>query len=170
MIQNEETKFKAAVSESLAQRVGSVTNFIVNRENSQHDFNLNGQYNIIDTPYYLGDGYISYPWAFEIVDVIMYLGDATGTSGFTELDIKWTDDTESVSYTTIFSTKPKAAPTAVPYSSVRIGQTKTGWTPAVLSKSTFAAYDKLRVDVTDAMGGPVNGVYLKLFIRPRDPA
>jgi len=147
--------------------MGSVNNFIVNRENTQHDFNLNGRYNIITPPFFFPDGFMSYPWAFEIVDVHMMIGDV-GTSGFTELDLKWTNDTESLSYASMFTTKPKAGPTAAAYSSIRVGQTKTGWTAPVLSKTTFDAYDKIKADITDVMGGPVSGVYLKIYVRPRD--
>ena len=168
LIQQEETKFQAAVSESVMSRVGSMNNFLANRENSQHDFNLNGKFNIIATPYQFGDGYITYPWPWEIVDVFLFTGELVGTSGTSEIDVKWIAE-GGVSYASIFSTTPKFTSSASPNRWVRIGQVVTGFTAPVLSKSTFDAYDTLRLDVLQTTVGDVNGLFVKIFVRPRDP-
>jgi hypothetical protein len=170
IMQQEETKFNSAVSESLVSRMGAVTNFIVNRELTQHDFNLNGKYNIIPAPYQFGDGYITYPFPFEIVDVMLFTGEAVGTSGTTEIDVKWKPES-SGSFATIFSTTPKVTGSSPINRFVRVGGPGvTGMNRPVLSKTTFNAYDYLRLDVLQHRAGNVNGIFLKIFVRPRDPA
>jgi len=168
LIQQEETKFQAAVSESVMSRVGAVNNFIVNRENSQHDFNLNGAYNIFAPPFYFGDGYITYPWPFEIVDVLLFTGETIGTSGTTEVDLKWKPEIGGT-YQSIFSTTPKFDTTAAINDFTRQGKVSTGFIAPVLSKSQFDAFDVLKLDVLQTISGPVNGLFVKVFVRPRDP-
>lgn len=164
-IQVEETKPQAALSESLMTRLGAAINFVNKRQLTQHDFNLLGCYNIVEVPNNGIDGFITYPFAFEIYDIQVMSGDDNGTSGTTELDLKWAAD-GSTSFASIFSTTPKFTSAAAAFSSIRPGQTVTGWTAPVLSKTTFAAYDKIRLDLLQAVAGDPQHCYVKLFIRP----
>lgn len=169
-IQQEETRFQAAVSESTMSRVGAGINFINTAQMTQHDFNLNGRFNIIVAPYQFGDGYITYPYAFEIVHCMLFTGEDVGTGGTTEIDIKWAPEDGSSPYASIFSTTPKFTSAASPNTMVRNGGPgQTGMTAPILSKSQFDAYDVLRLDVLQTTTGPVNGVFVKLFIRPINP-
>jgi hypothetical protein len=164
MIQQEETKPQAAVTESVMSRVGGGINFINTRHYYVKEYCLNGKYNLF-LPNYSVDGFFTYPWNFELTDIIVKLGDATGSSGLSELDIKWKPET-SGTWQSIFSTTPKWTSAAPVDSSVRIGVTRTGWTAPVLSKTQFDAYDLLRLDVLQGLVGNVNSVFLNIFSRP----
>lgn len=168
IIQQEETRAQAATSESVFQRVGAGINFINTRQFDQKDFILNGPYNIIPSPQLGVDGPITYPWNFEIVDVLVYVGDVVGSGGITEFDIKWKPEIGGT-FQSIFSTTPKIAPAAAPFDFTRIGKVATGLTAPVLSKSTFAPYDTLRLDIVQAMTGTVNSSFVKVFMRPVNP-
>jgi len=170
LIQQEEARYKSAVSEALLTRVGASMNFIMNRELVMDTFNLNGQYNIMVTPFSWGDGFISYPYPFEIVEVMLMAGSDVGDSGVTEIDLKWKAE-EGDTYATIFSTTPKFTYEADPFEFTHISApTKTGFTKPVLSKTQFDAFDVVRIDVLQALVGlHVEGAFLKVFSRPRDP-
>lgn len=165
MIQQEETRSQAAVSESTMTRVGEGINFINTRHVYAESWKLNGKYNIVATPNEYQDGYITYPFAYEIIDVMFFNGEAVGSGGDTELDILWRPD-NSLVWASIFTTTPAADSTSSPGDSIRVGQTKTGLTAPVLSKSTFAAYDVLRCDLLTAMTGNPQNAELKIWIRP----
>lgn len=165
MIQQEETRAQAAVSESTMSRVGSSVNFINTKHIYQHDWNLNGRYNIVTPPNLALDSYITYPFPYEILEFMVFSGDAMGSSGITELDVKWKPEL-SGTYQSIFSTTPKLTSAAGAFESIRQGQTRTGWTAPVLSKTQFDAYDILRLDLLQAQAGNPNGVFAKVWIRP----
>lgn len=165
MIQQEETRSQAAVSESTMTRVGEGMNFINTRHVYSESWKLNGQYNIVATPNAYQDGYITYPFPFQIIDVMFFNGEVVGSGGDTELDILWRPD-NSLVWNSIFTQTPQADSTSSPYDSIRIGQTKTGLTAPVLFKSTFAAYDVLRCDLLTAMTGQPQNAELKIWIRP----
>ena len=168
MIQIEETRSQAAVSESVMTRVGGGINFINTAHVYQHSWKLNGFYNVGGAPNLALDGYITYPYAFEIVDVFLFNGSVIGSSGTTEVDVKWKPEL-SGAYQSIFSTTPKADSTSAAFGHIRIGQTATGFTAAVLDKSTFDPYDVLRFDLLQAMAGDPEGLELKTWIRPISP-
>lgn len=165
ILQQEEVRSQAALSEATMARFGQMANFLALYELAQHDFNLNGRYNILATPYQFADGYITYPFPFEIVDILLFNGEVNGSSGTTEIDVKWKPEA-SGSFATIFSTTPKFAFNGAANSFCRIGSAPANFTSPVLSKSTFAAYDYLRLDVLTACVGDVRGVFAKVFIRP----
>jgi hypothetical protein len=164
MIQQEETKPQAAVTESVMSRVGGGINFINTRHYYIKEACLNGKYNII-VPNTSIDGCFTYPWAFEIVDVIVKLGSANGSGGTSEVDIKWKPETFG-SFASIFSTTPKWTSSAVADGTVRIGVTRTGFTAPVLSKTTFDAYDILRVDLLQAVTGSPESFSVTIYTRP----
>ena len=164
MIQQEETKPQAAVTESVLSRVGGGINFINTRHVYQHDWNLNGQYSSILITQGM-DSIITYPFAFEIADVALIVGAQNGSSGQAEVDIKWRPE-NSGSFQSIFSTTPKFTYQASPFSQVRIGLAVPFMTTPTLSKTTFSAYDQIRMDLLTAPSGDVEGLFLKVWIRP----
>lgn len=164
-IQQEETKSQAAVSESTMSRVGAGINFVNKRHYYNHDFNLNGKYNIV-APQNGIDGFLTYPFPFEILAVVLKTGDNPGTGGTSEFDLKWAPITGGV-YQSIFSVTPKYTPAAGAHAAVVTGGTTAGMTAPVLSKTQFDAYDIIRLDTLQHVTGPVDSAFLKVFIRPR---
>jgi hypothetical protein len=170
IIQQEETKFQAAVSEGTMSRMGASVNFINVRQMDQHNFNINGNYGGFVALATVGDGFMTYPYPFEIVQVSIFSGPVVGTGGATELDIKWKPETGGA-YASIFSTTPKFGLTgsglpAVLQSARNDGPAVTSFTLPVLSKTQFAANDILICQLVAAMSGNPNGASLKLFVRP----
>lgn len=167
-IQTEETTAQAATSESVFTRVGATNNFLAERELDQKDFNLNGLYNIIMINSDC-DGKITYPYPFEIVTLGIYNGSINGSSGLTELDVKWKPQ-NSGAFSSIFTTTPKFTSAAAADSSCFVGQSVAGFTAPVLLKTTFAAYDQLRIDILQTVVGTVDYAGIKIFSRPiNDP-
>lgn len=167
-IQIEETKFRAALAQSLFSRLGAAINFINKRHDYQHDWHLNGPYNIIPAPQLKIDGIITYPHNFSITDVMLIIGSLnSGTSGVTEVDIKWKPE-NSGAWQSIFSTTPKFTYQAAADATIRVGQTVANMTAPVLSKTNFDAYDQLKLDVLQqVVGDNIEGLFFKLFLRPR---
>lgn len=167
MIQQEETKPQAAVTESVMSRVGAGINFINTRHYYLKEYCVNGKYNII-LPNLSIDGFFTYPWPFEITDVIVKLGSATGVSGLSEIDLKWKPEIGGV-WQSIFSTTPKWNSSAPADSSVRLGVSRTGWTTPVLSKTQFDPYDQIKLDILQGLDGDVNSFFVSIFTRPKNP-
>lgn len=106
MTQEEETRYKSAVSESVAQKMGGSANFINLRQYDTKDFRLNGPIWLAATFPALGaDGIYIFPFDAEIINIGLYL-EASGSSGTTELDIKKSSD-NGATWTSIFSTTAK---------------------------------------------------------------
>lgn len=164
MIQQEETATQAAVSESTMSRVGAGINFINTRHYYNHDFNLNGFYAIVPVQNGI-DGFLTYPFAFEILDVVLKTGDNPGLTGTTEVDLKWAPINSNV-YQSIFSTTPKYTPAAGAHMTWKTGSTVVGTTAPVLNKTTFAAFDIIRLDLLQKIDNTVDSLYVKVFIRP----
>lgn len=165
-IQIEETRFKAALAQSLFSRLGAAINFINKRHYYQHDWNLNGPYNAVPAPQLAVDGFITYNFPFTIHDVQMWTGSVNGSSGITQFDIKWRPE-NSGSWVSIFTTMPAFNYTAPAFTSVRVGQSVAQFDTPVLNKTDFDAYDQLRLDVIQQVGGLPEGAFLKLWMRPR---
>ncbi len=150
----EETKFRAAVSESTMTRIGATNNFIHTYQHNAKEFFLNGRY-------YIGNASTGidgmYPILFntEIIAISMFNLEV-GTSGTTTLDVHWYDGTGS-DQGTIFSTKPSISSTASNGSYMikdLITPTDfggTGLTLPAFNKTTFNAGDALRLDLDSAM-------------------
>lgn len=165
-IQVEETKDQAAVSQSTMSRVGQGINFINTRHSYQHDWHLNGPYNIILAPQFGIDGLITYAFDFEVLDFMLIVGSLNGNAGLTEVDIKWRPE-NGLTWQSIFSVTPKFTYQALPFNTIRVGQTVANMTAPVLNKTQFDAYDQLRLDVIQEVGGTIEGMFAKLFMRPR---
>ena len=165
-IQIEETRFKAALAQALFSRLGSAINFINNRHFYQKDWELNGVYNSMPTPQLGVDNIFSYPKNFTLEDVQIFTGSVNGSSGTTEFDIKWRPENTG-SWVSIFTTTPKFTSAAAAFTSVRKGQTVSGFTAPVLNKTTFDAWDQLRLDVIQTVAGSPEGAQVKIWFRPR---
>ena len=165
LIQQEETSFRAAGSESTLSRVGATTNFINQYQANMREFMINGPYFTQPTPNLGVDGIVKFPFNWELIDIYIYSGEVTSGSGLTELDIKW-KPFNSGSYASIFSTTPKFNNTAAQFETCGLGQTKTGFTAPVLNKTLFDANDKLRIDFIQALSDGV-GCGIGITFRPR---
>lgn len=165
MIQVEETKDQAACSQSTFSRVGQGINFINLYQKNQHDWLLNGPYASTPAPDIGLDGIITFDHAFEITDLILIVGEINGSSGTTEIDIKWRPENTGA-FVSIFSTTPKFTFAANPFDQIRKGQTVANMTAPIFSKSTFAAYDQLRMDIITKVAGPARGLSAKILLRP----
>ena len=160
----EDCQYRAAVSENFAFKLGASVNFINRRQVDQHRANANGAYNVVSSDTNV-DGLISFPYPFEIVELQIWSGSVVPTTGQIEFDIQWrTQNTGS--YASICSTKPKFDSTAIVLGSCGIGQTATGFTAPVLTKTQFAANDQIIVNYTTNATGPVNGAGIIIFHRP----
>lgn len=165
IIQNEETQYRAAVSEATLSRIGSTSNFISLYQHDKRDFYLNGFYGGVFTPYLGVDGLVVFEFPVELINVYIF-SEISGTSGITELDVKWKPFT-SGSYQSIFSTSPQALPAAASFDACGIGDVKAGFVAPVLSKVNFDAKDILRLDLITAMQGGARGTGIIIHYRPR---
>lgn len=173
-IQQDEVKYRAAVSEVLLTRVGSAINFINNKQYKHFEFGFlkavgtaaNPTYAKFSPPLVISD-FEAFPTNSEIVGIEVE-HDVTGSSGTSELDIEWSTQ-NSGTWSTIFSTTPKVASTApndAQFDTFGNASTPTGCTVPVLSKSTFNAGDRIRCKCLSLMAGTPNGFKLTIFYRP----
>jgi hypothetical protein len=165
LIQQEETRFRAAVAESLLARVGQTANFINLYQANMREFMINGGYGESVVPFLGAEGIIKFPYDWELVDVYIYSGESTSGTGTTELDLKW-KPFSSGSYASIFSTTPKFTSSAGTFETCGLGQTKTGFTAPVLSKTEFDAHDQIRFDLLGAVSSGF-GCGIGITFRPR---
>ena len=121
-------------------------------------FNLNGAYgSAASYPQNDQDGHFVLPQNANILNAILFIHTA-GTGGTTELDVKRKPQA-STTWTSIFSTTPKATSAAGSDKSIGVGQTVSGMTAAVLTTNPLAVsqYDHFRVDIITAQtGSPSN--------------
>jgi hypothetical protein len=164
LIRIPEARYLAAVSESILKRLGAVCNFINTRHIEREKFALNGFYEP-RAGYLAVDGIFIFEFDSEIVNAHIY-NLIKGTGGTTELDIKWKPQVGGA-WASIFSTTPKIASTVSDYSSCGVGDSITGFTAPVLSKTQFAAKDMLRLDLVTCMTGSPVGCGINLHHRPR---
>ncbi len=166
LIQDEETKFRAPVSAAMAQRLAASMNFINTNQCTVREFMFNGDYGTVaDFPHLGVEQIFMFPFDWELVFCYISTGEIVSGTGLTECDLKW-KPFASGSYASIFSTTPKFDNTATAFEACGEGQTKTGFTAPILSKTDFDAFDQVRFDLiqglTDGFGGG-----LTIIIRPR---
>ncbi len=181
----EETRYKAAVSESVAQKLAGSANFINLFQYDQKDFRLNGPFS--HTGAHTGcDGIYIFPFAAEIINIGVYC-ETQGSSGTTEVDVKKATSS-SGSFASIFSTTPKvssaasanifwlcydittALSTAPHYQTWAAATAPTGGTNAVLSGGApynVDAGDCIRLDLISVAVNAAN-FQLIVFHRPRN--
>lgn len=164
VIQQDEVAYKAANSEATFSRIGSSINHIHYYQAPLMSFKINGGY-AGAAPFLGVDGLLSFPFNWSIVEIKIASGPSTAGTGTTEIDVKW-KPYNSGSYASIFTTSPKFTSSASSFESIGVGQTKTGFTAPVISKTDFDANDQIRVDLIQALTSG-DGVYLTIFFRPR---
>ena len=163
----EETRFRSAVSEAVAEKLGRSINFINYRQFDERGFYLNGDYSRLGTyPQIAAAGFIIFPFDVEIFDVAMS-SVVTGSSGTTELDVLLAT-APGGSFTSIFTTTPKITSAASNNTWVRVGQTVTGCTAPVLTSLPFPvnANSAIRLDLISAMTAAENASLI-VYFRPR---
>lgn len=165
-IQQEDVAYKAAVSEATGTKVGQSINFINARQHSEKQFFINGIYNTLTLPIAFVDGQAFFQYDAEIIDVWMFL-QVAGSSGTTELDLKWTNDPTNGSYSSIFTTTPKIQSAAGSFVFIHVGSAIANTTAPVLSKTQFAAGDSIRCDLIQAQAGSPESCGIVIHYRPR---
>lgn len=165
----EGSTFRSAISEDLLQRFGASINFINQYVYNRLEFGAGGIYGNYTGGFpLLGVGTNEqFNDNSSIVNVVVF-STTTGTSGTTELDIKWAPLGSGV-YTSIFSTTPKitsAAANNVVFDANGINSTPAGCTAPVLSKVSFNQGDQLRFDMLQAMPNGAD-VCVIVFYRAR---
>lgn len=167
MIQVEETSPQAAVSESVMTRVGAAINFINTSQNKQFFFGCGGAYSNLSTPYLDIGIQEVFNDPSEIINVGGRFGE-TGSSGTSTFDIQWRPKDDSSAWASIFSTKPSVSNTATNdgvFDANAVSPLPSGCTAPVLSKTTFAAGDKLRCNIDSAATGS-SDFFLTVTFRP----
>jgi hypothetical protein len=175
-IQEEEVGYRAAVSEATGFKIAAAINFINNKQHLKFDFGLakadvnsgSPTYSFLTVPLLMLGTPEIFPYNCEIVGVECYHA-AAGSSGTTEIDIKWAAAGSAV-WASIFSTTPKVTSVAaanVQFDTFGNATTPAGCTVPVLSKTSFAAGDKLKCDLISVMGGTPNGFLVTIVYRPR---
>ena len=171
-IQQEETAYRASVSEATATRIGSSINFINKRQFDLHEFKLNGPYGPF-SPLTGADGLYIFPSNGEIVAVGGYSLIA-GSGGSTTLDIHRLTS-PGVDVGSIFSTLPSFASSSgddayflYDFLNATTVKTGTGVTLPVLSTTNFNAGDALRIDLDAAQSGGPENCGLTIYFRPRN--
>jgi hypothetical protein len=154
-VDENDTKYKAAVSEATLYKVGATNNFIIERQNNSREFVINGAYGVIGTPNLGVDGIIRYAYDWELVDIYIFNGETNVGGGSTSLDVKW-KPFSSGSYASIFSSIPFFTSASASFETCGIGQSKTGFSAPVLQKTQFNAYDQLRIDILSALSGGIS--------------
>jgi hypothetical protein len=184
MIQLEETQYRRAITESLAQKLGKSINFINTRQYDSIEAMAAGQYGVVLTslgvfPQQFCENYVA-PVDIEVMGIIVHAG-IVGSSGSTVLDIHSLTDNGATDNGTIFSVKPSVTSAVTDnlyggkYYDPETATTVTfGSTPAGIVLGTFTTFpfpvdqgDALRFDIDSVMGGTPTDIALRLFIRPR---
>lgn len=172
-IQEEETNYRAAVSEALLKRTGASINFINKRQYDTKQFFLNGRYDRISGAQTGVDGANMMLFDAEIVGVMMF-NLVAGSSGTTTLDIRrFTASNTPAGGTSIFSTKPSISYTAGNYAFVAYDflnsttlENPSGTTLPVLSITNLNAGDLLVLNIDDKQISGEN-CGLIIYYRPR---
>lgn len=172
-IQQEEVQYKAAISESTFTKIGGSINHINTYQNNFFEFGFLKGVTSSGSPTY-NQGF-SVPITISDAEVFVDAAEiykisichsTSGSGSTTELDIQWAA-AGSGSWASIFSTTPKVASTASSDMTWATGlSAPTGLTSPVLSKTTFAAGDRLRCRAVTLQTGTPNGFMIKLFYRP----
>lgn len=149
-----EVKNAASVSEATWQKIAGMINFLGHRSHQEKNFQINGNYGMLQGLYPINaiDGLAFFEFDAEIFNVWVY-NIVAGTSGITELDLKIKPKL-SGSFTSIFSTTPKIAPSAGNDKFFEVGDVATGITAPVLNGGVpfnVNKGDAIRLDLISAM-------------------
>lgn len=172
ILQTEEVRYRASVSEATLSRVANVTNFISKRQYDSRGFFLNGRYDLFGAQTGV-DGAWGIMFDVEIVGVMMF-NLVAGSSGTTTLDIRrFTASNTPSGGSSIFSTKPSitsaAGNNAFVFRDVLNSTTlenPSGTTVPVLSTTQLNAGDMLTMNKDASQTGGQNCGIL-IYYRPR---
>lgn len=174
-IQQEEVKYKGAVSEAVGNKIAGAINFINNKQWKHFEFgflkgiSVNGtpRYNIFTPSNTVISDFEPFPTNSEIMGITLEHS-TSGSSGTTTLQLQWSAS-NSGSWSSIFSTDASVASTApsdAQFDTFGNATTPTGCTVPVLSKTTFSAGDRLRCICSAVQGGTPNGFMMRVYYRP----
>jgi len=151
IMQLEELRFRAAVSEATAQKLGSSVNFFLEEIYEQKAWFVNGGYGVLSTPFVGIDGMEFMFTNATLIDAFMFIKTA-GSSGSTSLDIKYAT-TPGGSFTSIFSTPPSINYQAGNYAWVYVGSSFANTTAPILGTTSLLQGTALRCDILSSQGG-----------------
>lgn len=160
--------YKRSLSEAIFSRFAATNNFISKFQTDYVSFFLNGSYSVSSGLFGYDGAYTGF-YNFEIVGVQIWNA-ISGSSGTTELDIHWIDQS-GVNQGSIFSVTPNIDSTASNgtrgFRNLQTGNdyTMTGVTLPTLSKTTFLEGETLYLVINNAMIEAQNAA-LTLNIRP----
>ena len=173
-IQVEETRYGAGVSEFTLQKVGGAINFINDRQYDTLRIPLNGSYwATLSLPQLGVEAIDAFPFDIEIFDILMY-NITAGSSGTTELDIKFTTASGGT-FNSIFTTTPKIASSAGNFSyflkslGAGSGQTAPVFNATYTNAAgniALSAGSAIRVDLIAIQGGTPENCGIQIFFRP----
>jgi len=167
LIQEQETQFKAGVSEYTARRIGSNMNFVLTNHVFTHAFKMNGP-----SSSFAGktgvDGVFVFPYDAEIIDAVAYV-ETPGTGGTMQLNLSFSPASSPGSYVSIFTTQPQITSGAVAGARCGVGDTVAGCTAPVLTATPVLvnARDGIKMDVTSMQTGFVANCGIVIFYRMR---
>lgn len=150
-IQVEEASYKAAVSEAVGSKIGGAINFINNYQNKIFQMGVTGGFSVLTVPYTDIGCQEVFERASEITNIFVKYGVA-GSASTSELDIEWASD-NSGTWASIFSTTPKVGNAASDdnvFDANSVCTLPASCTRPILSKTTFAAGDKIRCNIVTA--------------------
>lgn len=170
IIQQEEVRYRAAVSEATGTKIGKSVNFINFYQHSEKQFFANGTYGNAPTfPQTYVDGLIVFNFNAEIINVWAF-SSTPGSGGTTELDIK-RSTAPGNAFTSIFSTTPKFTSAhsvnGVWVDSAGFQPAVTGVTAPVLLTTSVDQGDALRLDIITSMTGVPSNAGITVIYRPR---
>jgi hypothetical protein len=163
-IEFEETQFRAAVSESTAQKIGSSINFINTYQRQQKQFFVSGKYAQLSLPFYGIDGLELMEVKGEIVNAFMYVRQA-GTGGTTQFDLEYATSPGG-SWTSVFSTKPSINYAAGGFAWCYVGSAFANTVAPVIGTSILNAGTALRANILTTQTGDTRGTGLIIYYRP----
>jgi hypothetical protein len=155
----EETQYKAAVSEYLAQRLGSKMNFLIDKQDLEKQFFVNGVYSQAapHLPIYGVDGQTVFTYQAEIFNVWMF-HHTPGSGSITAFDIQYSTS-PGAGWTSIFAQLPTISSSAVPFAWIGVGGSVSGCVAPILTSTTVSipAGASMRCVLTSVQTGSAEG-------------
>ena len=169
LIQIEETRYRAAVSEGVAQRMGAVTNFIVQQVYLGKAFFVNGDYTGLTIPYTEIDGKELFVYKANLVQCLFSIKNA-GTGGTSSMDIQYASSPGGP-WASIFLTPPAISYAAGNDAWCYVGSAYANTTAPVFSVPTIPALSVIRANILTAQTGPGGsgnpaGMSIALYYQP----
>lgn len=165
-IYTEDVQFSSSVSEAVANKIGAGINFVLDNFVA-YSFGISGGFysNLAFYPYTFTGSIESLVYTCVINDIVIF-SEASGISGTSEFSIEW-QPAAGGAWTNIFSTNLEISNTASDNLTFKMSalSAPTGVTLPILSTSSFAAGDKLRLVIVSAANQASN-IKFKVITRP----